>query len=417
VQELDSKGYVCPQCKKTFNTLEVDRLLDMTAMTFVCDVCRHELIDNEDADAVRGSRDRMERFNHQMRFILAGLRASEEMVMPRLDIAAYVKQHLVQAEADRQEKMGGPSGTGAAGSGGRGHGELRIAGQDGNSVKDEGVGIVISGGVDEDRVRAERNRAAEAKKVQNALPAWHLQSTISGDLTALGVAERARAEAAEAQRAAVASAGSDDALRGLGTINGRLSDTKMDSMISMPADVKPATSVGSYMRSLLPAFGTLMTCAVDDYYASLTNPASQPYTSGTSTNPEELGDDDEDIKPDITQLMHTSLNDYRKRARSPDDIEDATTPASKTARLDDPAASAELFESTDLSGDQPAEDDPTVYGKWPHTLCWYCDRQLIFARLTVNGEAMPYSVVTEEHHDLMTPEEYAAYFVIFDSRF
>jgi len=42
-----------------------------------------------------------------------------------------------------------------------------------------------------------------------------------------------------------------------------------------------------------------------------------------------------------------------------------------------------------------AEDDPIVY---------------------VDGKPMPYSQVGEEHHDMMTADEYAAYFEIFQQR-
>ena len=50
--------------------------------TFNCDVCGAELVDNENAENVIGSQDRMQRFNRQMRFILEGLRKTEEMVLP-----------------------------------------------------------------------------------------------------------------------------------------------------------------------------------------------------------------------------------------------------------------------------------------------------------------------------------------------
>jgi transcription initiation factor TFIIE subunit alpha len=212
--------------------------MDFMAGTFICDVCQGELIDNEDAEAVRGGKDRMERFNRQMRFILAGLRASEEMVMPRFDVAVYVKQHLVQTDAERQDAA---DAAGAGGGGRRGDRELRIAGADGTGVKDEGIGVVMSVGIDEDKARAERDKAAEAKKAQNALPAWHLQSTITGDLTALGVAEQARVAATAAQNAAaVSGSNNDDSLRGLGTVQGRLSDVKMESMITISEDSKVA---------------------------------------------------------------------------------------------------------------------------------------------------------------------------------
>lgn len=80
--ELDSKGYICPQCHKSFLPLEVDRLFTPATMTFNCDICSAELIDNENAENVVGSQDRMQRFNRQMRFILEGLRKTEDMVLP-----------------------------------------------------------------------------------------------------------------------------------------------------------------------------------------------------------------------------------------------------------------------------------------------------------------------------------------------
>lgn len=82
VQELDNKGYICPQCKTSYSPLEVDRLMDFSLGVFICEICRGEVVDNENAENVMGSKDRMQRFNHQMRFIRAGLQKSESMVLP-----------------------------------------------------------------------------------------------------------------------------------------------------------------------------------------------------------------------------------------------------------------------------------------------------------------------------------------------
>lgn len=48
----------------------------------VCEICHAEVVDNENAESVQGSKDRMQRFNHQMRFIREGLQKSEAMVLP-----------------------------------------------------------------------------------------------------------------------------------------------------------------------------------------------------------------------------------------------------------------------------------------------------------------------------------------------
>ena len=83
-QELDNKGYICPQCGKSYTPLEVDKLMDFTQGIFVCEICRGEVIDNENAESVKGSQDRMQRFNRAMRFIIEGLRKTESMVLPTL---------------------------------------------------------------------------------------------------------------------------------------------------------------------------------------------------------------------------------------------------------------------------------------------------------------------------------------------
>ena len=81
-QELDNKGYICPQCGKSYTPLEADKLMDFSKLIFVCEICHGEVIDNENAESVRGSQDRMQRFNRAMRFVIEGLRKTESMVLP-----------------------------------------------------------------------------------------------------------------------------------------------------------------------------------------------------------------------------------------------------------------------------------------------------------------------------------------------
>ena len=88
-QELDNKGYVCTLCKQSYSPLDIDKLMDFARGIMVCEICHAEVVDNENAESVQGSKDRMQRFNHQMRFIREGLQKSEAMVLP-----AYVPTSL-----------------------------------------------------------------------------------------------------------------------------------------------------------------------------------------------------------------------------------------------------------------------------------------------------------------------------------
>ncbi|KAI0792285.1 hypothetical protein C8Q75DRAFT_752189 [Abortiporus biennis] len=363
--ELDNKGYVCPQCGKSFSPLEADKLIDFMAGTFNCDICHAELIDNENAESVRGSQDRMQRFNFQMRFIREGLRKTEDMVLPAFDVAAWIKTNIIDVERAKAAQQGGSGG-------------LKIAGSSGDGKQEDSIGIVLSVDKDEATQRLERDKEAAAKRAQNVLPAWHLKSTISGDLTALGIRENEAAAALEERLPS----SNDAILKGLkdGVGNG------MNGLGGMMVeDIKPGLG-GSHDADFY-----------DQYYASLA--ASAQVTPAIPDLGSEFGEE-EDVKPNVEYL--DSLNEYRKRSRSSEDP--GGRGPSKTPRLNGdvdlltpPTVVEENgpMEVTEVSTGGATEDDPMIM---------------------VNGEPIPFSQITEEHQELMTPEEYTAYFEVFSSR-
>lgn len=73
---------MCTLCKQSYSPLDADKLMDFVRGLMVCEICHAEVVDNENAESVQGSKDRMQRFNHQMRFIREGLQKSEAMVLP-----------------------------------------------------------------------------------------------------------------------------------------------------------------------------------------------------------------------------------------------------------------------------------------------------------------------------------------------
>lgn len=89
---------------------------------------------------------------------------------------------------------------------------------------------------DEATQKAEREREAAAKRMQNVLPAWHLKSTISGDLTALGIRENARSDGQPNGDAEKLPSSNDAILRGLGR------PQEMPMQVSTTEDVKPVVS-------------------------------------------------------------------------------------------------------------------------------------------------------------------------------
>lgn len=118
------------------------------------------------------------------------------------DVALWIKNHLAEQERAKAASRDGG---------------LKIAGASGEGRQGDTIGVVLSVDKDEETARLERDREAAAKRQQNALPLWHLQSTISGDLTALGIKESARADVSDANRLP---SSNDAILRGLGAAQG-----------------------------------------------------------------------------------------------------------------------------------------------------------------------------------------------------
>ena len=56
--------------------------MDFSRGAFICDICHAEFVNDENAESVRGSQDRMQRFNKQMWFTGEGLQKSEAMISP-----------------------------------------------------------------------------------------------------------------------------------------------------------------------------------------------------------------------------------------------------------------------------------------------------------------------------------------------
>ncbi|KAI0031345.1 hypothetical protein K488DRAFT_52231 [Vararia minispora EC-137] len=339
--ELDNQGYICRQCKKEFSPLDVDKLIDYVQQIFVCDVCHGVVDNNEDDENVRGGRDRMQRFNDQMTEIREYLRKSEDMTMPKFEIQAYVAQSYVSDAAEK---------------GGDGDG-LKIAGASGARTQGPQVDIILTGDKDPEQQRKEREAAAAARRAQNALPEWHLKSTVSGTLTALGEKESALAKEAEAG-AALRMQG-DEALRGLGRAGPSTPAADVDIAMNGFGDMDVKPAIRSEPDSVY-----------EQYYASLAaSAAPTPFSASVSTP-----NDDE---------ARSQLGDTGKRSRSVED--EGENDRNKHGR----------FENHAVANGETNGHDPIVY---------------------VNGAPIPFSRVTEDDHERMTPEEYSAFFDVMQAQ-
>lgn len=171
--ELDNKGYVCPRCKKSYSTLEVAHLLDIFRNVFVCETpgCSTELVDNEEAEDVKRSKDSLMRFNEQLSTLLGGLRRTEGITLPPLDVGAWLTKHAASQPwfTTRSEDAGSAPSSSTV-----------------NGAPALQVDLASNDPAAEAARRLAKQKAEDEQRKQNALPAWHLASTVSGEQTALG---------------------------------------------------------------------------------------------------------------------------------------------------------------------------------------------------------------------------------------
>lgn len=137
--------------------------------------------------------------------------------------------------------------------------------------------------------------------------------------------------------------------------------------------------------------------------------------------------EEEDVKPSVEYL--DSLNDYRKRSRSVEDVGEGSgstkmprtangtpetngTPAVATIIADVEMHSEVVVEVVATSG----AGDPMVNGASFRPRFDRLYHSLTDVPLLVNGSPIPLSQITEEHQELMTPEEYTTYYEILSAQ-
>lgn len=173
---LDNKGYVCPRCRRSYTTLEVAHLLDPFRNMFICEVpgCGTELVDNEDAEDVRKSKDTLTRFNEQLTVVQKALRSVEGVALPPMDIHGWLAKNSAtppwQKEMARNDMALAPGATPAP------------------ARQAPAVRVEMAGDTERESQLQREQRALEEEKqrAQNTLPSWHLSSTVSGERTGLG---------------------------------------------------------------------------------------------------------------------------------------------------------------------------------------------------------------------------------------
>ncbi|GAA5916669.1 hypothetical protein JCM6882_002261 [Rhodosporidiobolus microsporus] len=387
--ELDAQGYVCPLCKASYTPLDAAGLFDPMRNLLACSVCSTEVINNENEEDVRGNKDRMQRLNRQTKSIVDLLKGLEKVEVPRFNVEAYLAIHgpALGATAQAAAEAAGTA-----------------------PVQAAVVKVHLAGDDDEAIEKAKRERDAELKRQQNALPSWIAQSTISSDPDAVGSGINS-ATGSPAPPAAPVEAFSSTAIPGLGA-----------TMRFGDEDEKPTA-----VAAADDGDGGVDSAALDAYYASLAAaPSAEPEERFASPSLSLAGTPQLRSPTAGTEFFETPepVSAAAKRARE-ESSEVFGEDEAKRGRFEGspsiPAAVVEEIsvppeappaeasvEPTPAEGEDDEFDDDEFEGAGgeggdPNQL------------ISVNGKMMPFSEVTEEMTGDMTADEYSAYWEVYQS--
>lgn len=168
---MESKGYICPQCKTIFSSLDVSRLLNVRTGSFDCDICPDSELQAYDPmisttsgsnKAASGPHELHSRLMEQTRLIVELLKRADEISIPAFNPALWLEQNsskysLLASEIGKEDE--GP--------------QLAIAGAN-SSESQLSVSVELA---DEESVKT----SSAASSVSTPLPEWHMYSTITGD--------------------------------------------------------------------------------------------------------------------------------------------------------------------------------------------------------------------------------------------
>ena len=112
---MGHRGYICPNCGKTYESLDLSHLFDPFSNIFACEQCASELIEHDpttDPSLGPTNQDRMQRFNLATASIRDALKQVEGVTLPSLNVIAWIAQNvksvplpgqIVQEEGDKNK--------------------------------------------------------------------------------------------------------------------------------------------------------------------------------------------------------------------------------------------------------------------------------------------------------------------------
>lgn len=157
------QGYVCPMCRRRYNPLEVISSQSPDGMNFVCDDCGNILIEDDTSEESKANQERLRRLMDQLNPIINSLRKIDDIIVPENTFESSLAVALPPSTRTPSQRDS----------------SLPTARPD-SSARQNGVSLQVNITSDVETAKLERKMEEDKARLaeENALPAWHLQSTV-----------------------------------------------------------------------------------------------------------------------------------------------------------------------------------------------------------------------------------------------
>uniref|UniRef100_A0A060T761 ARAD1C18458p n=1 Tax=Blastobotrys adeninivorans TaxID=409370 RepID=A0A060T761_BLAAD len=185
--EAQPQGYVCDTCKSRYTTIEAVSMFSPDRNGFVCDLCGSMLREDDSNTQSQVNQDRQGMLMTQIRPIIDALKHIDDIVVPENTFQSSLAQAI--APPAQSDVPGAPVNV---------RNQLNSGARDSSLSQDQSIPVAKSRPGDlngahlkvnitssqetaeqERQLKEQRNRLAE----ENALPAWHVESTVGKSLT------------------------------------------------------------------------------------------------------------------------------------------------------------------------------------------------------------------------------------------
>lgn len=162
------QGYVCPMCGRRYTPLEAISSQSPDGMNFVCDDCGNNLIEDDTSEESKANQERQRRLMDQLNPIINSLIRIDELVIPENTFESSLAIALPPATSRGPSSKSLDSSLPTA--------RADASGRQGGGAVSLQVNITSSAETAKLEKKQEEEKARLA--AENALPAWHLQSTV-----------------------------------------------------------------------------------------------------------------------------------------------------------------------------------------------------------------------------------------------